>query len=313
MAPSDIMTLVVPKDYDRLLDGSITDHVQLHDHLNGFTENLDNDILDYLKQHDINHEWHQVLSPELQNKYPGCRFNADTQHQLNFRHFYDYRMHPDNNITKFVCSFNGEPHVGRQLLVSILHKFGWFNADTCTKLFVIHKDKIDGYIKSALYNKFFSFDSSFLNTRYELGGHENYRFTHNKNIMELQKPLTESFVHVVSETMSQSHYPFVTEKFLYSIITRGLFVAYAQPGWHAHIKDYYGFKLYDRIFDYSFDSVVDTVERLVKLIEMLHKFSILSTDDWTNLYEMEVDTINYNYDHYHSKAYVPLLKKFDTT
>ena len=126
----------------------------------------------------------------------------------------------------------------------------------------------------------------------------------------MEDKLTESFVHIVSETMSTSYYPFVTEKFLYSVITRGLFVTNAQPKWHAHISKYYGFKLYDKIFDYSFDSIENPIERMVRLMEMISKFSNLSVDDWNDLYLMEMDTIEYNYDHYFSKGYMKRLKQY---
>jgi hypothetical protein len=109
--------------------------------------------------------------------------------------------------------------------------------------------------------------------------------------------------------MSTSYYPFVTEKFLYSVVTRGLFIANAQPNWHSHVEKYYGFKLYDKIFDYSFDGIENPIERMIRLMEMVSKFSNLSVDDWNDLYLMESDTIEYNYDHYFSKKYLDCLKR----
>ena len=88
------------------------------------------------------------------------------------------------------------------------------------------------------------------------------------------------------------------------MVTRGLFVAYAQPGWHEHLERYYGFRKYDKIFDYGFDEIQNPVERLVDLMSMISKFSVLSRDDWRDLYEMEIDTIEYNHDHYFSKKYI---------
>ena len=107
--------------------------------------------------------------------------------------------------------------------------------------------------------------------------------------------------------MATSYYPFVTEKFLYSVVTRGLFLAYAQPGWYDYAEKYYGFKRYDRIFDYSFDQIKNPVKRLVKLIEMVSKFSKLSSADWKDLYLMEQDTIEFNYDNYFSGNYLRTL------
>ena len=122
--------------------------------------------------------------------------------------------------------------------------------------------------------------------------------------LNLERKITESFLEIVSETMATSYQPFVTEKFLYSVVTRGLFVAYAQPGWHEHLERYYGFRKYDKIFDYGFDEIQNPVERLVDLMSMISKFSVLSRDDWRDLYEMEIDTIEYNHDHYFRKKYI---------
>jgi hypothetical protein len=135
------------------------------------------------------------------------------------------------------------------------------------------------------------------------------QFEHDKNIYNLENKLTQSFLHIVSETMPTSYYPFVTEKFLYSIVTRGLFLAYAQPEWHAHIAKYYGFKLYTRLFDYRFDGITNPVERLVELMTMIGKFSKLTPHEWHDLYLLESDSIEYNYDHYFSKDYLKDLKK----
>lgn len=68
------------------------------------------------------------------------------------------------------------------------------------------------------------------------------------------------------------------------------------------------FRKYDKIFDYRFDSVQNPVERLVELMSTLAKFSVLSPEDWRDLYEMEIDTIEYNYDHYFSGSYLETLK-----
>jgi hypothetical protein len=111
--------------------------------------------------------------------------------------------------------------------------------------------------------------------------------------------------------MATSYCPFVTEKFLYSIVTRGLFLAYAQPGWHDHVEKYYGFKRYTKLFDYRFDAIQNPVERLIELMSMISKFSMLSITDWTDLYLLEQETIEYNYNHFFSGDYLKLLKLYE--
>jgi hypothetical protein len=227
----------------------------------------------------------------------------------------EYHIHPEPNFKTFLCSFNGSPHVSRKLLSSILKKFGWFNPKTCSKNFTCSVDAVDGHIRDYVpdlhhyYRKFFISDQheQFLSSVYTFG---HVRFDHKRNIYNLESKITKSFLHIVSETIATSYYPFVTEKFLYSVVTRGLFLAYAQPGWHDHLERYYGFRKYNRIFDYRFDTIQNPIERLVELMSMISKFSVLSSDDWRDLYEMEIDTIEYNYDWYFSKKYLKQLEQF---
>jgi hypothetical protein len=181
---------------------------------------------------------------------------------------------------------------------------------------VFSKDKLDGHIadyvsdQDNFYRKFFIANNSdvFFNTINSFG---HVQFNHRQNIYNLESKLTESFLHIVSETMATSYCPFVTEKFLYSIVTRGLFLAYAQPGWHDHVEKYYGFKRYTKLFDYRFDAIQNPVERLIELMSMISKFSMLSITDWTDLYLLEQETIEYNYNHFFSGDYLKLLKLYE--
>ena len=90
-------------------------------------------------------------------------------------------------------------------------------------------------------------------------------------------------------------------------------MAYAQPDWHAHLEKYYGFRLYTNLFDYRFDSITNPVERLVELMTMIGKFSKLTTDEWHDLYLLEQENVEFNYNHYFSKNYLKSLKQFDNT
>ena len=227
-----------------------------------------------------------------------------------------YRTHPELNYKNFICSFNGSAHVSRKLLVSILEKFGYYRPEYCSKNMTYSTNVLDGHISDyvpdqiSLYRKFFISNSSenFFQTNNSFG---HVRFEHDKNIYNLEHKLTQSFLHIVSETMATSYVPFVTEKFLYSIVTRGLFLSYAQPGWHDHIEKYYGFKRYTKLFDYRFDAIQNPVERLVELMTMISKFSHLTPHEWHDLYLLEQDNIEFNYDHYFSKNYLNELKKYE--
>lgn len=304
--------------------GLLPSNLYLVDHICGFTINRTNEILDKLQIHaQINDKFFtvglpQILEDDIKNKYPclDLKFRFDLQYQGIWQPFSDYNQHPELTFNHFLCSFNGSHHVSRKFLTAVLERFGWFNTNTCSKNFVHSVDILDGHLHDFLeadqhrkFRKFFIGDNSqvFFETIYSFG---HVRMDHKNNIVNLADKITRSFLHVVSETMATSYYPFVTEKFLYSVVTRGLFLAYAQPGWHDHLEKYYGFKKYTNLFDYKFDSLLNPVERLIELMSMISKFSVLSQDDWRDLYEMESHTIEYNYDHYFSGKYLTHVERY---
>ena len=56
------------------------------------------------------------------------------------------------------------------------------------------------------------------------------------------------------------------------------------------------------------DQIKNPVIRLVDLLSMLTKFEKLSKLDWHDLYLLEQDTLEYNYDWYRSRKYLEQLK-----
>lgn len=303
------------------IDNSDGQFIILKDHLGGWSADYNNAIFDAIQKAAVSDgigykvKYHQVLESRVLEKYPHIQyfFCAEFQKKQNFEHFLTYRVHPDVEIKKFLSCFIGSDHVGRQLLSAILGNQNYFDPQYCSKNFAYENDWIVGHLNSldltepeiALYSKFFFNEGDFNSTIYSF----NYeRFNHARNIYTLEKKLTSCFLHLNSETLPTSYYPFITEKFLYSIVTRGLFLSYAQPGWHKHLEKCYGFKLYDTVFDYSFDSILNPVKRLIRLIETIAKFSALSPNDWQDLYVIETDKIEYNHEHYFSGRYLETLR-----
>lgn len=305
------------------LNAVIPEKITLIDHLNGFDSDENNSVLRTLDNRaqklGVTYfvRLHNVLESLVSKQYNNLliTFDAELQDKQNFLEFKKYTTHPELNFKNFVCSFNGSAHVSRKFLVSILQKFGYFNPEYCSKNFSYSLDSLDGIIwdytnvQHRFYRKFFISDDSeeFFQKIHSFG---HVRFDHTNNIYNLENKLTQSFIHIVSETMATSYQPFVTEKFLYSVVTRGLFLSYAQPGWHDHLEKYYGFKQYTKLFDYRFDAIQNPVERLVELMSMLSKFSMLTPHEWHDLYLLEQDTIEYNYNHYFSQDYLTCLEKF---
>jgi hypothetical protein len=311
-----------PGDYDNFIIPNQTSRVLLADHLGGFDYSLRSPILDKLQSQtngkNIIVETEYIVNQEIKNNYKLFDFKFSLQkHNLVLDHFREYNTHPELNFKNFLCSFNGSPHISRKLLVSILNKLGIFDTRYSSKHFVISKDELYGHIKDftlennkeLFYSKFFlSKNDNFYNKIYSVGSYE--RFNHSTNIHAVEHSLTSSFVHLVSDTLATSYYPFYGEKFLYSVVTRGLFVTYGQPYWHDCLERFYGFKKYKKIFNYNFDEISNPVDRLIELVTMLLKFNNLSSDDWRDLYQIEQDTIEYNYSHYFSGDYLKLLSQW---
>jgi len=287
--------------------------LRLEDHIGGFYAYGKNKILDrvdeYARAHDVTGLVYLdfPIDTVLRQNYKNLEFKYSFWSGMEF--YRNYHIHPEIKFDNFLCSFNGAHNVGRRLLLSILNKTGLFNKNTCTKNFQFSWDQIIGDVEllagNSVYDKFFVDSASDFNNKIISLNYQ--QFSHTNNLQVLENIVTRSFVNVSSETIPVSYYPFYSEKFLLSIVTRGLFVFYAQPTWHKNLETFYGFKKYDKIFDYSFDEITNPIHRLIRLIEMILKFSNLSVHDWTDLYLVEQETIEYNYDRYFSGDYLENL------
>ena len=317
--------IAVPPPYD-LLDNldALPQEFVIGDHMGGFESNLSNYLLDRLNQYAGDHGFVYTLHvdefflPKVKTQYPNLNFVFSMESFSRYRgwaQFKNYNLHPSLDYKNFVCSFNGTEHVSRKLLTAIIEKSGWYDNNYSSKNIAFNVDELDGHLRdltgdqARFYRKFFISDNSaqFFQSINSFG---HVRTQHFSNIHTLENKLTQSFLHIVSETLATSHQPFITEKFLYSVVTRGLFLAYAPVGWHQHLAHYYGFKPYTKIFNYKFDSVANHVERLIELICMISKFSQLSVEDWTDLYEMELETVEYNHHWYFSGSYIKHMQQF---
>jgi hypothetical protein len=77
------------------------------------------------------------------------------------------------------------------------------------------------------------------------------------------------------------------------------------------LEQQYGLKPYHNLFDYRFDSITNPVVRLIELLGMVSKFEKLSAADKHDLYQLEKDTIEYNYHYYFSgKMLTTLLGQY---
>lgn len=289
--------------------------VQIFDHMCGFDINFRNYWLDTLPQRQLNVWTQTVFNSQVRNNYPQCNFRLDINLDQTSHHVLSSleqaSVPTEKNFNNFLCCFNGNYRLDRMLLISALHKMGWFNFEVSSKNFVFEVEDLieiirsyttDHYIDSIVDNQDVEFYKKINSFDYE-------PYNHIRNIHLLAPKINQSFIHLVSETLAASYHPFTSEKIIQPIVCKNIWVAYAQPSYHTYLEKYYGFKLY-RIFDYSFDSIINPVYRLVELIKMISKYSTLSKHDWYDLYQQEQDITDYNYDWYYSGQYLKNLELY---
>lgn len=99
----------------------------------------------------------------------------------------------------------------------------------------------------------------------------------------------ESFFHLVTEATNEIE--FLTEKTSIPLLLKKPFVAVGACGYHNRLKSL-GFKLYDELIDYSFDSEPDLNKRVEMLVNEMHKIVSL---DLSTAYSLIKDKAEYNY------------------
>jgi hypothetical protein len=112
----------------------------------------------------------------------------------------------------------------------------------------------------------------------------------NKYQKQFNPPLEffQSFMSIVSETTDKTI--FITEKTSMVLLLKQPFLVQGAQGFHLYLKEL-GFKLYDEIFDYSFDLEPDLHTRTEMLIDNVK--SILNLN-FSDLYELIKPKLEYN-------------------
>lgn len=90
----------------------------------------------------------------------------------------------------------------------------------------------------------------------------------------IPKSQTSTFMDIVTESRYDFDEYFVTEKTLKSVMLFRPFLTLSCQGFHQYLVNQFGFKLYDEIFDYSFDNeslVEDRINGIIKNIKNTKK------------------------------------------
>lgn len=294
--------------------------VYIKDNLGGFDKNLENPILRHINDHaqnEIEVQIHYYATDELRSKYPNLAIigvagmmslNSATSVVQDF-HNYNYKF--SNSIpTNYLCSISGSYSIGRALMCCGLEKTKLLTNGFFSKPFTIDIDQIDQFIidqcgeDERYYRKFFINDDGidFYQKEHTIGDYvkASYLMTNRVNyttVMEqLSSAISSSFITLISESHPESYLPNISEKELYPSFNKKLFLVYGQPGWYKHVQATFGYKPYSKIFNHDFDLIENPVIRAAMIIWELNKYANLSKLDWHDLYLIEKDSIEFNYD-----------------
>jgi hypothetical protein len=297
--------------------------VLARDHLLGFDSTYYNKILTELPA-GLTVYTEYILSPEIKNQYPTLNLKFDAElmivgncldqittisQDFVVPHRQFIPEVSDLRLTHFLCCFNRSAHIGREWAVSWLHHLNWFNDQYCSKHFPIQHHFCHTHPELKAQYQHHKFDQTFLDSvvAFDYNGTS---IDHKSHLQVLSPKIQQCFVQLVTETVAESYCPFPTEKFLYPILNKTLWVAYAQPGYHQFIEHHMGFKRY-QTFDYEFDNIADPLNRLTAITDMLAPFSQLSRLDWHDIYLVEKDTMDYNLELIRTGDFINKIRLFN--
>jgi len=299
----------------------------LIDHLEGFDINNNNKVLSYINTYAINNNkrfivyWKEYLPNKIKQLYSALDIRVSTIGQKWITSCHDIDIvSTKKSLENFVCSFNGSNSVSRQLLVSAIYKLKWYDSEYISKNFAFECDTLDGNImrlaENSVEEQFFrkfiisDNDKTFNEFCKNIHGFSYKPFDHLYNMQVLFKKINNSFIQVCAESTATSYFPYITEKFLYPVLAKTFWLSYAQPGYYEYLEKFYGFKKFNIIFDYSFDTIINPVVRLIKILEIIGKFQNLTVHEWHDLYQMEQEILEFNYDWFKSKSYMKRLNEY---
>ena len=108
---------------------------------------------------------------------------------------------------------------------------------------------------------------------------------------QLPPQFETSFMQLISETNTKAL--IYSEKIAFSLIRNKLFLVSGPANYHSILKDW-GFELYDEIFDYSFDTIVDDELRFQALTQNLIKLKEYDNNTLQNFYKIMKDKLIHN-------------------
>lgn len=242
---------------------------------------------------------------EFYEKEDGFKVFSPTRHffplyflYYTFYHFTSRHTHPPLvtfTPTKHFTCYNFQPRPHRIILLHFLKQKGLLENN--------YYSFINHIFDRRVYNKYYNFNFYDFNVSRKLPEDIN-------DVYESYYTFDTSFINsafqVVSETTD--NHIFLTEKTFYPILAKKPFITFGSPYTNEILLDY-GFKLYDTIFDYSFDKIMDTVERAKAITDEVARVTKLYTPDYIYSELKSIAEHNYNVaiDILRNKKHIPQI------
>jgi hypothetical protein len=121
------------------------------------------------------------------------------------------------------------------------------------------------------------------------------------NLFKVPPEFGRAFVNIVSESNLTPY--FLTEKTTKPLYYKKPFLVISKEGFHTKFLTEFGFKLYDEIFDYSFDLIVDQDDRMEAIVREIKRFENYSTSQLQELTTQIEDKLEFNQKHLMSLMY----------
>ena len=218
------------------------------------------------------------------------------------------------DIEHTVSSFNGSLHPTRTLLCLDLLKNNLWNK-YCTKAFT-DTPNIYGFLPSNYQKDIVKIlghkkIKTFLGTIDSIKYDQKTRYQHDKNFTLLKPFMDKTLINIFTPPPNGTKIdsPCVDDKLILPISAKSMWIGYACAGYHRFMEQFYGFKLFENTFDYSFDSEPDFFIRLQKITSQILEIHKLSRTDKMKIHNNNLDIIEYNYDHLKSGAWVSHSKQ----
>jgi len=117
-------------------------------------------------------------------------------------------------------------------------------------------------------------------------------FENHKDSFNLPDQYYTSFVDIITE--STTEVPVITEKTAQALFMKKPFIVLGSPCFSKDALTHYGFKLYDELFDYSFDEEKDDNLRAVGVAMEVKKISKMTPKECNDMYEILKPKLEYN-------------------